>query len=63
MFTITLEKHSEDANSLLEGTDLVKKILDISREGLLHKFEGTNRLMNNGYNAFIRKMAHKIVEV
>jgi len=47
----------------LEGTDLVKKILEISKDGLMHRFEGSNRLMSNGYNAFIRKMAHKIIEL
>lgn len=63
IFTTTLEKNSDEPSSLLESTDLVKKILDISKDGLLHTFETTKRHMSNGYNGFIRRLAHKVIEL
>jgi SIT4 phosphatase-associated protein len=63
IFTTALEKSCEEQSTLLEETNLVKKILDISKDGLLHTFETTKRHMSNGYNGFIRRLAHKVIEL
>lgn len=59
----SFEKNSDDIVFMLEGTDLITKILDISRDGSMYKFGSSDRHMSKGYNAFIRKMANKIVEI
>ena len=59
----TLEKNPDEINKVLEETELVKKILDISKEGAMFKFEGTDRHMSKGFNAFIRKLANKLVDI
>jgi hypothetical protein len=56
-----LEKNTDDINRVLE-TDLVKKILDISKDKVMYEFQ-SQRKMSQGYNAFLRKLANKLVEI
>ena len=62
IFNTTLDKNQDDINGILEGTDLVKKILEISKDGIMFTFE-SNRHISKGYNAFVRKLANRIVEI
>ena len=59
----TLDKNTDFINKILEETDLIKKILDISKESQMFKFDGTDRHMSKGYNAFLRKIANRVVEI
>jgi hypothetical protein len=59
----TLEKNYDDICTILERTDLVKMILETSKDGSMYKFEGSERHMARGYNAFVRKLANKIVSI
>jgi hypothetical protein len=59
---LVLEKcYDEQLASFLEKTDWVRKILDISKENSVYKFE-TGAEMSKGYMAFIRKISNKLVE-
>lgn len=58
-----LDKSYEDMiKHLLDETTLIKKILDISREGSQYTFE-TGSKMSAGYMAFVRSISNKLVEM
>lgn len=61
IFMNCFEKNSDDISRVLE-TDLVKKILDIAKDKVQYEFE-SQRKMSQGYNAFLRKLANKLVEI
>ncbi len=42
---------------------MVKMILETSKDGSMYKFEGSERHMAKGYNAFVRRLANKIVQI
>jgi hypothetical protein len=63
IFMTTLEKNYEELPSILERTDLVKMILETSKDGSMYKFEGSERQMARGYNAFVRKLSNKVVAI
>jgi hypothetical protein len=60
---ITLDKNYDDIEVILERTNLIKMILDTSKDGSMYKFESSQRQMARGYNAFVRKIANKVVEI
>lgn len=47
---------------LLDDTTLIRKILDMSKEGAFYKF-ATGFEMSSGYMAFVRQIANKLVEM
>lgn len=38
-------------------------ILETSKDGGIYRFEGSERHMAKGYNAFVRRLANKIVDI
>jgi hypothetical protein len=63
IFTLALDKNTEKViNHLLYQTDLVKKILETSREAGTHVFVGTGMTSNKGFLAFTRKLSNKLIE-
>ncbi|MFS8160053.1 MAG: hypothetical protein ACMG6E_07550, partial [Candidatus Roizmanbacteria bacterium] len=63
IFVATLDKNYDDVCLIIERTNLVKMILETSKDGSMYKFEGSERHMARGYNAFVRKLANKLVEI
>ena len=63
IFLTALEKNNEEQAHLLENTNLVKVIIDISIDGTYLKFGQSTRQMTKGYIAFIRKLANKILDI
>jgi len=63
IFICVLEKNSDEVIQILDGTDLLKIILDIAKENAFHKFEGERNQVSKGFNVFLRKIANKVVEV
>ncbi len=63
IFLLCMSSNADEIPYMIENTDLVKKILDISRESSTYKFQGGARQIPMGYNAFIRKLANKLVDI
>ncbi len=62
IFITQLDKNPSEAVSLLEQTNLLKKILELCNEGQFQKFE-SERAVVRGYIAYIRKIANKVVSL
>jgi hypothetical protein len=62
IFITALEKNQSEYSSLLDSTSLLQRILEISGNSAYYTFK-SERKVNNGYMAFIRKIANKIVEI
>jgi hypothetical protein len=48
---------------LLYKTDLIKDILEISKEKAHFTFAGSGKQSTNGYMCFVRKLANKLVDM
>ena len=63
IFTTAFEKQDEKILTyILDDSDLIKKILDISNQSEVYEFESGNTMIR-GYVAFITQIANKIVEI
>ena len=61
---LALEKNYEKTiDHLLYHTNLIKSILEISKDKAEYTFEDSGMKSSNGFMAFVRKMANKLIEV
>lgn len=64
IFTHALDKNYEKTiDHLLYKTDLIKMILEISKEKAFYSFQGTGFTLSNGFMAFVRKLANKLIDM
>lgn len=66
LFMTLLNKSSHDdslINSVLYETQLLRKILDNSKENGLFTLQSTGLTLSRGYMPFVRKLANKLVEL
>jgi hypothetical protein len=61
---LALEKNFDKTiDHLLYHTNLIKSILDISKDKAEYTFEDTGMKSSNGFMAFVRKIANKLIEM
>lgn len=63
IFLTALEKNYDDQMSIIEGTNLIKVIIDITSDSPVVNFKNPARHMNKGSIIFIRRISNKIVEI
>jgi hypothetical protein len=65
LFMTLLDKLTNDdddlINSILYDTNLLRKILDTSRDGGIFTFQSTGLTLNRGHLPFVRRLANKLM--